>query len=186
MALSTSCVVYECYSVRYTNLLGTCCLVHVITAVNRLYAAVMLLWSSVWSTSSFSSVFNARWVRWVWLPTWLTILTDGTLDDLVPTPVPAFTYSVPSAMSHLPSSSVRDHMKWVCFDNTKVVRNYITCIHVSLRMLSLLIWCCFKIIIFYGKFACWNWPKCRLARITACFLICCGSIIPYLRLPYWC
>uniref|UniRef100_A0A1A8L8H5 Zinc finger protein 740 n=2 Tax=Nothobranchius TaxID=28779 RepID=A0A1A8L8H5_9TELE len=39
-----------------------------------------------------------------------TILTDGSLDDLVPTPVPALTYT--TAMSHLPSSSVRDHMKW--------------------------------------------------------------------------
>uniref|UniRef100_A0A3B3VTJ8 Zinc finger protein 740a n=1 Tax=Poecilia latipinna TaxID=48699 RepID=A0A3B3VTJ8_9TELE len=41
-------------------------------------------------------------------------------------------------MSHLPSSSVRDHMKWVCFDNTKVVTNSFTCSLVSLRMLSLM------------------------------------------------
>lgn len=80
--------------------------------------------------------FNARWVRWVWLPTSPTILTDGTLDDLVPTPVPALTYT--TAMSHLPSSSVRDHMKWVCFENTKVVTNNFTCTLVSLRMLSLM------------------------------------------------
>lgn len=79
--------------------------------------------------------FNARWVRWVWLPTSPTILTDGSLDDLVPTPVPALTYT--TAMSHLPSSSVRDHMKWVCFENTKVVTNNFTCSLVSLRMLSL-------------------------------------------------
>lgn len=140
---------------------------YVITVVNRLYPAMMLLWLSVLSTSSFSSVFNARWVRWVWLPTWLTILTDGTLDDLVPTPVPAFTYTVPTAMSHLPSSSVRDHMKWVCFDNTKVVRNYITCNLVSLRMLSLLIWCC----IFKLKFEWWNWLICTLAKLQPVFVV---------------
>lgn len=46
----------------------------------------------------------------MWLPTSPTILTDGSLDDLVPTPAPALTYT--TAMSHLPSSSVRDHMKW--------------------------------------------------------------------------
>lgn len=80
--------------------------------------------------------FNARWVRWVWLPTSPTILTDGSLDDLVPTPVPALTYT--TAMSHLPSSSVRDHMKWVCFENTKVVTNNFTWSLVSLRMLSLM------------------------------------------------
>lgn len=81
--------------------------------------------------------FNTRWVRWVWLPTSpTTILIDGSLDDLVPTPVPAFTY--PTAMSHLPSSSVRDHMKWVCFDNTKVITNDFTCSLVSLRMMSLM------------------------------------------------
>lgn len=80
--------------------------------------------------------FNARWVRWVWLPTSPTILTDGSLDDLVPTPVPALTYT--TAMSHLPSSSVRDHMKWVCFENTKVVTNNFNCSLVSLRMLSLM------------------------------------------------
>lgn len=57
----------------------------------------------------------------MWLPTSPTILIDGSLDDLVPTPVPALTYT--TAMSHLPSSSVRDHMKWVCFENTKVVTN---------------------------------------------------------------
>lgn len=101
---------------------------------------------SQWSSCNCMSVcfvhillflsFSTRWVRWVWLPTNPTILTDGSLDDLVPTPVPALTYT--TAMSHLPSSSVRDHMKWVCFDNTKVVTNSFTCSLVSLRMLSLM------------------------------------------------
>ncbi len=81
--------------------------------------------------------FNARWVRWVWLPTSPTILTDGSLDDLVPNPVPALTYT--TAMSHLPSSSVRDHMKWVCFENTKMVTITFIWSLVSLRMLSLMI-----------------------------------------------
>lgn len=81
--------------------------------------SVVIYWLSVSLTSTSFLSFNARWVRWVWLPTSPTILTDGSLDDLVPTPVPALTYT--TAMSHLPSSSVRDHMKWVCFENTKMV-----------------------------------------------------------------
>lgn len=71
---------------------------------------------------------NARWVRWEWLPTIPTILIDGSVDDLVPTPVPAPIYTVTTAMSHLPSSSVRDHMKWVCFENTKLITvNFVLC-----------------------------------------------------------
>lgn len=80
--------------------------------------------------------FGTRWLKWVWPFDKQSILSDGSFNHLVPTPFPTLSHPVPTAMSHLPSSSVRDHMKWVC---PQLSTNYVNELQWRIKILSIYI-----------------------------------------------